>query len=154
MREKEKSSGNPKKKFVWPKEKLQVTEKRFRWLKGYQRNSKCDRTKCSGDWRKQVRRLKGTKVQVTERKVRMNWLFGNLGLAITPLQAWRCPRNLPSLLGRRPIFYFAFMYNDQQLLFLSAFQKRIKIPDKYWIQTNLIKRARTILKWYTFIVLH
>ena len=52
---------------------------------------------------------KETKVQVTERKVRMNWLFGNLGLAITPLQAWRCPRNLPSLLGRRPIFYFAFI---------------------------------------------
>ena len=124
MGEKEKSSGNPKKKFVWPKEKLQVTEKRFRWLKGpkvHVTKEKVDVTEKRFRWlKKQVRWLKGTKVQVTERKVRMNWLFGNLGLAITPLQAWRCPRNLPSLLGRRPIFYFAFIYNNQQLLFFKC----------------------------------
>ena len=143
---KEKSSGNPKKKFVWPKKKLQVTEKRFRWLKGTkvqvtkekvnvtEKKGSGTEENRSGDWK-----LKGTKVQVTERKVRMNWLFGNLGLAITPLQAWRCPRNLPSLLGRRPIFYFAFMYNNQQPLFLSAFQIRIKIPDKYWFEQIRLK---------------
>ena len=122
---------SPNKKFVWPKEKLQVTEKRFRWLKGTKvqvakekvnvtkkKVQVTERSKSSGDWKEgKFRWLKGAKVQVTERKVRMNWLFGNLGLAITPLQAWRCPRNLPSLLGRRPIFYFAFLYNYQQLVF-------------------------------------
>ena len=134
-----KSSYDRKKNFRWPKkdsggwkeQKFRWPKKKLMWPKKKGSGTEENR---SGDWK-----LKGTKVKVTERKVRMNWLFGNLGLAITPLQAWRCPRNLPSLLGRRPIFYFAFMYNNQQLLFLSAFQIRIKIPDKYWFEQIRLK---------------
>ena len=55
---------SPNKKFVWPKEKLQVTEKRFRWLKGTKvqvakekvnvtkkKVQVTERSKSSGDWK-------------------------------------------------------------------------------------------------------
>ena len=71
MGEKEKSSGNPKKKFVWPKEKLQVTEKRFKWLKG----SKVQVTK--------------EKVNLTEKKVQVTEKTGQVTERNKSSGAWK-----------------------------------------------------------------